>query len=164
MLSSLHGIMVNQDSYETLVNFCEDRGIENVPIRQNMFFPLRIADEYEERLPQFNKTTYNVMNLRLEVVDAISGEGKTLIAVGDCPPLVEVKDELSKGTDEEDEPFEYVEFVLSNDFDETGFDIDMMNAKLKEYVEFVSFAEFFTRYLDADDIFEYVLDGRFVED
>lgn len=163
MIASLHGILVDQDAYDIISNFCEDFKIENVPIRENMFYPLRVADGIEDKIPTHNKTTYNIFDIELFEVDAVSGEGKTLIAVGNCPPLLDFRKEAVRGTDEDDEDFEFVEFVISNDFD-GEYDLEFLNAKLREYLPSVSMSEFFTRYLDPDDIFDFVLDGRIVEE
>jgi hypothetical protein len=164
---TLHKLLVESSTYDILKNFCEDFKIKNIPSRDCMFFELGSYEGFQQPKRQDTNTTYLMRGLYLEVVDAVSGDGKILLLAGESPSLEEKFYDCLEELDEEleilsDEPT--VAVVLSNNFDNEVKDLAYLETELKNYLDdTIKLYDIKTVYTTDEDILNYLLDGRKAE-
>lgn len=161
MLTSIE-LPVNQDTYDKIVNFCEDFGIDEVPRRSNMFFQAGCFIGVHKIDIDNSGITYLMGDLELEVIESIT-EGNILMAWGESPALesLSYKYDSMVGDDIEsciEEPIYGI--VISSMYDGDK-DIGMLNSKLNEYLDGrVAFDNIRIRYATSEEMHDYILDGK----
>lgn len=161
---TLYKLLVDKQSYDVIVNFCQDHKINNVPSRECMFFEAGCLSGYQEPKKINSETTYLMKGLYLEVADAISGDGKVLLLSGTSPSLEEKFYDCLEEVEDDievlfDEPT--LAIVISNDYEGYGKDLEYIETALKSYLDdTVKFSEMRTEYTNEEDLENYLLDGR----
>ena len=160
---TLRGVMISSSDYELIKNFCTDVGIDDVPLRKNMFIETSLIYGFK-RFNNQHVMPFRVSKLSLSVVDSMSGDGKVLMLVGESDDLEQfIADERSSLIEDNeevisDEPM--LAFVISSFFDEDGVDINKLAAQLWGYIpDGVVFDSVFSRYMTEEEAFDYVYDG-----
>jgi hypothetical protein len=161
-------MLVDVQTYDILKNFCEDFKIKNFPSRDCTFFEIGSYAGYHEPKKQEATTTFLMKGLYLEVVPAMSGDGEVLLLAGESPSLEDKFYDCLEELDEEvevisDEPT--VAIILSNNFERDSVkDFAYLETELKNYLnDTVKFHDIKTVYTTEEDIFEFEMDGRKVE-
>ena len=151
---------VSQPTYETIVNFCADNGIENVPLANMMGYLLQIKDGSHGRMQVSLGKSFLMNDLEVVQMEATSGTGSILFVEGVCPPLVQMCKDLKKKDDHEELDIlvddETVGFVLAYDV-EGDVDLEKLTRELKAYLnDSVIFESFSTHYVNEESILDFV--------
>lgn len=166
---TLKGIRVSKATHDTIVNFCTDHKIPNVPLRENMFVEVCIIDGLvANRDKSVELKTYYMGELELAIVESISdGVSRVLMVVGESESL----ERLFYDTCDQyrnshklisDEPS--IAFVISSDIEDADLDLDYLAARLTEYLrDTVVLDEEFTSYVTESGL-NFVLDGMVPEE
>lgn len=160
---TLYKLIIDKSSYDIIKNLCEDNKIENVPARDMMFFEVLGVEGYQMPKVLNSEITYLADELFLEVVDAVSGDGKILLLGATSPAL---EDKYYECLDEIDEDLETisdepnVSVVISYDYDGED-DLTYLENRMREYLgNVIKFSEMKTQYTTEDELVEFILDGR----
>jgi hypothetical protein len=151
---------VSQPTYETIVNFCTDNKLLNVPLPEMMGYLLQIKDGSYGRIPTSLGKSFLMNDLEIIELEASSGDGKILYVQGVCPPLIKMcKDmETLDGYEElnimiDDET---AGFVLAYDVT-PGLPLADLTRQFKEYLsDTVVFDSFSTHYVNEDVVLDFI--------
>ena len=155
---------VSQTSYDQILAFAEDSGIENVPERQNMIFVAGASDELTEVKVSMNQMSLYASGLSLQVYDNADGDAKILVLNFHEYDEMERKfvESVKQLTPQKvftDEPINYI--IISNDYDEDSGDIRELSNKISIYLdEEIRFDEIVQKFNTRDQYVNRVLNGR----
>jgi hypothetical protein len=157
MIITLDTLVIDQDVYEAVRNFTIDMGLMETPDRDEMFFLLRDTEGVNEDVSSSGDITYFMDDIKLEIVEANSGDGNILIATGYSPAIEELYKEMN-----EEEP-DVLDVVIASAIDTELHDVSFLNAKIHDYFPIMKFSEIRTRYETQEDVEEFILDGKSVD-
>lgn len=168
--------LISEEDYKTLVNFCKDHGIENIPLRKNIFLETCVVDGIAEEPQPQNDASLYVADLRIVQSEMSEGKpGNILSVVGTCPELLEVSkgdvESIMKREDEDEDPYSLIDsdplegFNIGYYTEFSDLDLRKMTVVLREYFSGgVTFDTFRNRYAIGDDYFKFIVDGMEPDD
>ena len=168
---TLYRMLISQDSYEAIKNFCEDFDIQDVPDRENMFIEVGAAYGIKENMTRRLDAMFLMDELELITLDSMGTKGEVVLGVAGTSPAIEqfildFNDSIDPddSVHEEFEPDPYV--VISSNVSVAELtDVSYLGIKLNSYLDgVVYFEELYTTYHTADDLVSYVYDGKQVEE
>lgn len=160
-LGTLYSLKLTEQSYQTVKNFCDDVGIENVPDREYMHVPFLVSDEFIADVVELPHTQYMIEELRLFIVEGDDGRDM-LMCEGTGSSFEEMWGWLNEKHGSRRSDYMDVAipaFVISNDIGEKELDLDMLEIRLNSYTApAIMCSDLRTYYLPNDQIDD-ILDG-----
>lgn len=148
----LYAMDIDARHKQTIYNFAEDMGIENVPQMKYMNIALAVISDIDEEndpeeILEVFKGPVMISNFRIVTADM---EGSTALLVEyESPVLEKYFDIVSKAYTELDHDSPEYDFVLSYDY-EGDHDLDSLSFKFNQYLPFISGSTDISGYYEED--------------